>query len=498
MPTLVLVCLFAALLVGLSAMFDPDTATYSGALWFYIVFLGLMTALLMLGGQFLRLHDQRMPVLAHPPFLMTIWCVALIGIPGLASFFNPVLIDSIDDLVGINYPYAAWALLLVTTGLASIWLGYGSGLLLFRPSIHSSRFFADLIIVTPHIVLVFYFLVVLVRLVRISVVGISYAADPGAWGTFSAFHQWIGYLESGAYVVVSLVALRVFQRKWPFGLLILVGVVELIFAIISGTMKPAFWLIVLLALSALFCGYNLLRYIPYILISLYVGIAIVPVTEYLRQNINDLNVNSPSSMVQSSLKAFRETWGQGVDVGWNMFSEKVMGRQAEISQNIGVILRKTPSELPYEGFHQFLAIPAYVVPRALWPDKPVITEGVSFSIAYLNHPSSTKTSSVRTIFGQAYIFSGWPGVVLACIVLGFALALFVRKLAYSGLAPVYLALIPDLIDIENSYVSLVIQTAQRVVVLLVICVFVVWIAKTLNVGNGRRKYFVKRFEDKVF
>jgi hypothetical protein len=115
-----------------------------------------------------------------------------------------------------------------------------------------------------------------------------------------------------------------------------------------------------------------------------------------------------------------------------------------------------------------LAIPAYIIPRALWPDKPVLSRGNWFNIVYMNQPSFTTSSAAITVFGEGYLFSGWLGTVISSLILGAVVALVFRGFVSSGLLPVYLALMPTFIDVESQFTGMVVALAQRMVVFVLV------------------------------
>ncbi|MEL6338650.1 MAG: hypothetical protein AAFQ65_01955 [Myxococcota bacterium] len=72
--------------------------------------------------------------------------------------------------------------------------------------------------------------------------------------------------------------------------------------------------------------------------------------------------------------------------------------------------------------HSFDDLAWFLVPRALYPDKPLVG-GQGREISWLAH-RQRKTSTGVTAFGEAYWNGGWPLVVLACMVLGAVVGLF--------------------------------------------------------------------------
>ena len=98
--------------------------------------------------------------------------------------------------------------------------------------------------------------------------------------------------------------------------------------------------------------------------------------------------------------------------------DKFFGRQAEVASAPGLVVMLTPAVVPYEGLERFLALPASLIPRAFWPDKPTLSRGVWFSSTFRGLEEDTTSYSAMTIFSEGYLFYGWTGTVLAMLIAG--------------------------------------------------------------------------------
>lgn len=73
-----------------------------------------------------------------------------------------------------------------------------------------------------------------------------------------------------------------------------------------------------------------------------------------------------------------------------------------------IILQRTPGEIPYVNPANLLVSPVVdVIPRALWPGKPVLAVGYQMSQEYYELPPSVYTSSNITPEGDLYRHGGW-------------------------------------------------------------------------------------------
>jgi hypothetical protein len=146
---------------------------------------------------------------------------------------------------------------------------------------------------------------------------------------------------------------------------------------------------------------------------------------------------------------------------------KFFGRQTDVATAPGLVMALAPAVVPYEGIGQFLLLPTKLIPRAIWADKPVLSRGQWFSVTFRGLDQTTTSSSAMTPFGESYLFFGWPGVILGMLIAGFVLAALYRYLDRPGLAVVYLALIPTVLEVEPELSSYLTSLVQRSIVFVV-------------------------------
>jgi hypothetical protein len=84
-----------------------------------------------------------------------------------------------------------------------------------------------------------------------------------------------------------------------------------------------------------------------------------------------------------------------------------------------IIMQRTPSEIPYSSPAMLLASPVLdLIPRILWPGKPVLAVGWQMSEEYFQLPTQIYTSSDITPEGDLYRHGGWFWVVAGMFVGG--------------------------------------------------------------------------------
>ncbi|MGH3326856.1 MAG: hypothetical protein ACRDPT_03490 [Streptomycetales bacterium] len=93
--------------------------------------------------------------------------------------------------------------------------------------------------------------------------------------------------------------------------------------------------------------------------------------------------------------------------------------------NVAIITQLTPSVIPYRDPLDLVTAPVVgLIPRVLWPGKPVLTTGYDFSQEYYGAPSDMYTSSAVTPVGDLYRHGGWTTLVIGTFLIGVACRLF--------------------------------------------------------------------------
>jgi hypothetical protein len=96
----------------------------------------------------------------------------------------------------------------------------------------------------------------------------------------------------------------------------------------------------------------------------------------------------------------------------------ILARISEIDSP-AIIMQRTPDEIGFLSPVQLAEAPIVtLVPRAVWPGKPILDAGYQFSQAYYGIPPTTYTSSAITPAGDLYRHGGWIPVIVGMFLLG--------------------------------------------------------------------------------
>jgi hypothetical protein len=134
----------------------------------------------------------------------------------------------------------------------------------------------------------------------------------------------------------------------------------------------------------------------------------------------------------------------------------LLQRVQEISAP-AIIMQRTPSQIPYTSPAQLVTGPlADLVPRALWPGKPILEPGYLFSQEYYGAPATVLSSAAVTPVGDLWRHGGWIPVIAGMFALGCGVRLLDDSLdARTDPHAIFLVLLLfPLVKAENDWVGL--------------------------------------------
>ncbi len=399
------------------------------------------------------------------PIGYTLWILVGIVPFGILAFTD-------EARYQLNVPMSKGAitagLWLPVLGLAGVWLGYYLG----RVTLSTRRIGLRLLPGEPLklAVIVYYLLIWVERLWRVRTVGAAYAATT-AVDELSGLNQLSNYFEQSAALVLAITSLQVFRQRWSMRYLLWMAGCEGIFALVAGFTAPLVSLVLVLVTARQYAG----RPIRFgsswkWAVVLAFAVFILPVEAEYRTLLQSgqIEARSPTALVDGLVRSAENSWLADPGGASGVLWDKVASREAVVAQTFGLVVELTPSVIPYWGVERLLAIPADVVPRAFWPDKPNLSTGVYFAINYLGAPADTVSSAADTIVGDLYVSAGWAATIVGMLVLGFVAALLygvlkvipLEKGNYT-LPALYIGLAVSMLDVEGSYIGVMVGLVHR-------------------------------------
>jgi hypothetical protein len=169
------------------------------------------------------------------------------------------------------------------------------------------------------------------------------------------------------------------------------------------------------------------------------------------------NLLSTSQAIDKAPTIFRQTvTGQSLLTALPTSTRYLLERLQEID-GPAIVMQRTPGQIAFSPPFQLIEGPLIgIVPRAIWPGKPILAPGYEFSQQYYEIPANIYTASAITPIGDLYRHGGWLPVIIGMFVCGFGLRLLDDNLdihAEPYAIFLILLLFPDVVTGENDWTS---------------------------------------------
>jgi hypothetical protein len=247
----------------------------------------------------------------------------------------------------------------------------------------------------------------------------------------------------------------------PSGRLQVLGTVMFTFTggigLVSGNKEP-----VLAAAFAFAATWYLARgRIPRIFLvgAVMLAIAVFAFVSPYRENVRGRDL-PPSDAIAATLSSLTTDVDAAELVTANI--ESLSARVRSID-SLALITSRTPGEIPYRD-PLFLPrdIAAAVIPRSLWPEKPILSDGKDFAIEYAGYRSDTKTAIAVTLPGDAYRYGGGLAIALFGLLLGGYLAILDRLMDPSARPAALILFLPLALGIAQSENGIALTVAGQI------------------------------------
>lgn len=289
----------------------------------------------------------------------------------------------------------------------------------------------------------------------------GYVGDAAsAVSTASGYQQILSLLALCSPLAVAAAALQVYRERLP-GARITLAVLfaaELVFGAAAGGKQN--FVIAVLAVAVPFSAAR--RRLPRASLIFFLIIfvtVVIPFTQGYRDNART-SAGTPSAA--QAVAAGPGILGQTVN-GSALMSDVpssvsyLLQRIREIDSS-AIILQRTPQQIAYFSPIRLVEEPiASLVPRAVWPAKPILASGYDISQKYYDLPPTVYTSSAISQSADLYRYGGWVPVLVGMFLLGCAVRLLDDVLdvqANPHAIFLVLLLFPALVKNEEGWVSI--------------------------------------------
>ena len=391
-----------------------------------VVWGGLALAVLTFGLLFL------VGAAVHHDLGLSRWKIGSLMLVGYALAYGVATVTWSQPQAGvateISVPSVLRALWLVAVGITAWAAGY-----LIGPGMPARRFagravralsrrFGDQVR-GPAVPWILYAIGIAARLDNARITGIfGYVGNASsAVTTASSYGGILGTLSSCAPLGVAVAAMRVFieGRRHAWITLVILFSAEVAFSAVSGV-KGNFITVVLAVAIPFSVSRRQLPKIPLILAALAFLLVVIPFTGAYRSVVRQGSVTlTPGQAVSAAPEIFQRTVTD--NSAPSVLSNSItylISRIREI-ENVAIIVQRTPQQIGFRSPLQLIEAPLEgIVPRILWPGKPLNLTGYEFSQEYFDLPSTQYTSTPDTFVGGLYLYGGWLPMLTGMLVLG--------------------------------------------------------------------------------
>ena len=260
---------------------------------------------------------------------------------------------------------------------------------------------------------------------------VAFALTTGSFGyvgnvqsvvtTASGYQQALNVLGSCGPLAVAAAALQVYRERLPGArvTLCVLFVAELAFGAASGYKQN-----VILTILAVAVPYTLTRRRMHkgllIFAVLVVMLVVIPFNQAYRNVARGpTGTLSTGEALSAAPAILAHTIGNRDISGALSASASYLLIRVRNIDGPAIIMQRTPGQIAFTSPIQLAEAPLVsLVPRAIWPDKPIIDTGYQFSQDYYELPSSVITASAITPVGDLYRHGGWIPVIIGMFLLG--------------------------------------------------------------------------------
>ena len=187
-------------------------------------------------------------------------------------------------------------------------------------------------------------------------------------------------------------------------------------------------------------------------------LVVIPFNQAYRSSARGTVTLSTSQAIAAAPAIASQVLSQDISAAVLGESASYLAQRLRTIDTPAMIMQRTPSEIPYASPVQLLVAPvADLIPRILWPGKPVLTPGYQVSQEYFNLPASVYTSSDVTPEADLYRHGGWVPLVIGMFLLGCCIRIIdeladLRRGVHGTL--LIILLFPDVVEAGSDFATL--------------------------------------------
>jgi hypothetical protein len=250
---------------------------------------------------------------------------------------------------------------------------------------------------------------------------LGYVGNPSSLASSASGYSGIlGALSLCAPLAVAAASLQVFRERLAGARLTLaiLFLMEVVFGAASGG-KESFVIAVLAVIVPFSASRRRLPKTVIIGSVIAFLVVVIPFNQAYRSVVRGGSATlTPREAVAAAPGILRQTVSHGVVTVMPTSFAYLMQRIRQIDSP-AIILQRTPGQIRFlSPIRLAEESVSGMVPRVVWPGKPISLTGYQFSQDYFGLPPTVYTSTADTLIGGFYIYGGWIPVIAGMFVVG--------------------------------------------------------------------------------
>jgi len=288
----------------------------------------------------------------------------------------------------------------------------------------------------------------------------GYVGNPvPALSTATGYNQVLTELSFLCPIAVCAAALQVYRERVPGARITLtvLSVAELAFGAAAGG-KQSFVVVVLAVVVPMSAARRRLPRAAVVAGILIFLVVVIPFNKAYRIAVRGGSAPlSTSQAIDDAPAILRQALTNQSLISTLANSTTYLLQRDQEIEGPAIILQRTPGQIAFNSPIQLIEAPLVdMVPRAIWPGKPIFSPGYQFSQQYYGIPATIITASAISPIGDLYRHGGWIPVIAGMLFFGAAVrllddALDVRSNPHAIFFT--LLLFPDLVKGEDDWVT---------------------------------------------
>jgi hypothetical protein len=238
--------------------------------------------------------------------------------------------------------------------------------------------------------------------------------------TASGYSQYLAVAGECVPLAVVAAATRAYRTRtlWAWLALIVMFVTAIAAGAVAGG-KTSFVVVILGVIIPYTVIHRRLPTGAIVVAVLFFMLIVIPFNQAYRDSARGAVTLSTSQAVAAAPAIARQVAATDVSAAVLGESASYLAERVRTIDTPAMVMQRTPSEIPYSSPADLLADPvADLIPRILWPGKPVLTPGYQISQEYFLLPAQVYTSSDVTPEADLFRHGGWFPLVLGMFLLG--------------------------------------------------------------------------------